>query len=64
MMISRHCQTEAMRRDLLRQIPYSTDPERLRRLAGVHQFSAAFTLGLPIAGAILFTLVFYAAASV
>jgi hypothetical protein len=59
-MVSEHARLEAMRRD----IATSTDPAWMRRYYGVHQFSPAFIIGLPIVGAILLFILFYAAASI
>lgn len=63
-MISRHEVNDAYRRSFEEQIPYSTDPEYLRRMAKTHQYSPAFLIGLPIAGAILFTLAFFAVGAI
>lgn len=42
---------EAFRRKQLeRQVPFSTDPEYLRRMARVHQYSALRCVGLAILG--------------
>lgn len=63
-MIPQHKQSEAHRSQLLRQVPYSTDPQRLRDMAGEEQFSKAFVIVAALVGALAFYGVFAAIASI
>lgn len=49
-MKSQHECNDAFRRSLEKQIPYSTDPQRLRDMAGVYQYSALRCIALGILG--------------
>lgn len=47
-----HC-SQAARRQLLRQIPSSNDPEYLRRMAAVHQYPAWKIIGIAMLGVVI-----------
>jgi hypothetical protein len=63
-MIDRHTQHEAARRDLERQLKWSTDPEWVRQQMGEHQFSKTFIIVAGAVGALAMWAVFVAIASI
>lgn len=63
-MISEHERFAQFRRDLERQIPYSTDPQRLREMAGVHQYSKTFTVCMLFVGTLAAYGILFACASI